>query len=61
VAVEHCGGVVAGFTIVVELAETDGDQQVSDDLLDAAVITTGTEAYRRTDGIAVIPLCLLGP
>jgi predicted AAA+ superfamily ATPase len=35
--------------------------QLGDDLLDAAVITTGPEAYRRTDGIAVIPLCLLEP
>ncbi|MCM4082013.1 ATP-binding protein [Paractinoplanes hotanensis] len=35
--------------------------QLGDDLLDAAVITTGSEAYRRTDGIAVIPLCLLKP
>jgi uncharacterized protein len=33
--------------------------QLGDDLLDAAVITTGSEAYRRADGIAVIPLCLL--
>ena len=31
------------------------------DLLDAAVITTGTQAYRRPDGIAVIPAGLLGP
>jgi predicted AAA+ superfamily ATPase len=31
------------------------------DLLDAAVITTGTHAYRRPDGIAVIPAALLGP
>ncbi|HEX6755768.1 MAG TPA: DUF4143 domain-containing protein [Mycobacteriales bacterium] len=30
-------------------------------LLDAAVITTGTEAYRRPDGIAVVPAALLGP
>jgi uncharacterized protein len=35
--------------------------QLGDDLLDAAVITTGSEAYRRADGIAVIPLCLLAP
>jgi len=35
--------------------------QLGDDLLDAAVITTGAEAYRRADGIAVIPLCLLEP
>jgi uncharacterized protein len=36
-------------------------EQMGDDLLDAAVITTGTEAYRREDGIAVIPAALLGP
>lgn len=35
-------------------------QELGDQLLDAAVITTGPEAYRRTDGIAVIPLGLLG-
>jgi predicted AAA+ superfamily ATPase len=34
--------------------------QVGDDLLDAAVITTGLAAYRRPDGIAVIPATLLG-
>lgn len=28
---------------------------------DAAVITTGAEAYRRPDGIAVVPAALLGP
>lgn len=26
----------------------------------AVVITTGTDAYRRSDGIAVVPLGLLG-
>jgi uncharacterized protein len=30
-------------------------------LADAAVITTGQYAYRRPDGIAVIPASLLGP
>jgi hypothetical protein len=30
-------------------------------LLDAAVITTGHDAYRRSDGVAVIPAALLGP
>jgi predicted AAA+ superfamily ATPase len=35
--------------------------KLGDDLLDAAVITTGAHAYRRTDGIAVIPAALLGP
>lgn len=36
-------------------------ERIGDDLLDAVVITTGTEAYRRPDGIAVIPAALLGP
>lgn len=35
-------------------------KQVGDELLDAVIITTGTEAYRRPDGIAVIPAALLG-
>lgn len=36
-------------------------EQIGDELLDAIVITTGQEAYRRRDGIAVIPAGLLGP
>jgi predicted AAA+ superfamily ATPase len=34
--------------------------QLGEQLADAAVITTGSEAYRRSDGIAVVPLALLG-
>ncbi|MBI4727926.1 MAG: ATP-binding protein [Acidobacteria bacterium] len=34
--------------------------RIGDDLLDAVVITTGRDAYRRSDGIAVVPLALLG-
>lgn len=34
---------------------------IGDDLLDAVVITTGPEAYRRGDGIGVVPAALLGP
>lgn len=36
-------------------------ERLGPDLLDAAVITTGPEAYRRPDGIAVVPAALLGP
>ncbi|MBA4158828.1 MAG: ATP-binding protein [Gemmatimonadetes bacterium] len=36
-------------------------EQIGADLLDAAVIHTGPEAYRRPDGIAVVPAALLGP
>lgn len=38
------------------LAERLGDQ-----LLDAVIVTTGPEAYRRSDGIAVVPAAVLGP
>jgi uncharacterized protein len=36
-------------------------ERIGDDLLDAAVITTGRRAFRRKDGVAVIPAALLGP
>lgn len=36
-------------------------ERLGDDLADAAVITTGPAAYRRPDGIAVIPAALLAP
>lgn len=62
------GRVVA---IEVKLARTvdDGDvrhlrwlrEQIGDRLLDAVVCTSGPEAYRRPDGIGVVPLALLGP
>ena len=35
--------------------------ELGDDVLDAAVITTGPHANRRPDGIAVVPAALLGP
>ncbi|MBL0884944.1 ATP-binding protein [Myceligenerans indicum] len=35
--------------------------RIGDDLLDAVVIYAGEHVYRRRDGIAVIPLALLGP
>lgn len=35
--------------------------QLPDRVVDTVVITTGEHAYRRNDGVAVIPLALLGP
>lgn len=35
--------------------------RIGHDLLDAVVVTTGPIAYRRRDGIAVVPAALLGP
>jgi uncharacterized protein len=66
--VECAGRVLA---LEVKLGQVVGDRdvrhliwlraQLGDDLADAAVITTGRSAYRRPDGIAVIPASLLGP
>jgi predicted AAA+ superfamily ATPase len=62
------GAVVA---IEVKLSETVGDSdvrhlnwlgdQIGDRLVDRVVATTGGTAYRRPDGVAVVPLALLGP
>ncbi len=37
------------------------DHQLGDRLLDRVIVTTGPTAYRRDDGVAVVPLSLLGP
>jgi hypothetical protein len=59
------------LAIEVKLAHTIRDDdlrhlrwlrdQLGDDVLDAIVVTTGTDAYRRPDGIGVVPAALLGP
>lgn len=36
-------------------------EKIGDELLDALVISTGDAAYRRADGIGVVPAALLGP
>jgi predicted AAA+ superfamily ATPase len=36
-------------------------ERIGSDLLDAVIVTTGEEAYRRQDGVAVVPAALLGP
>ncbi len=56
--------------IEVKLAGTVSDKdtvhlrwltdRLGPDLLDSVIVTTGQHAYRRTDGIAVVPLALLG-
>ncbi len=35
--------------------------KAGDDMLDAVVINTGSYAYRRKDGVAVVPAALFGP
>jgi predicted AAA+ superfamily ATPase len=66
--VERADGRVVAIEVKLTATPTDHDvrhlhwlrERIGDDLLDAAVITTGPEAYRRRDGIAVIPAALLG-
>ena len=60
---------VLAIEVKLSAAITDDDvkqlhwlrNRIGDDLLDAIVITTGPQAYRRTDGIGVVPAALLGP
>lgn len=66
--VERSGGVVA---IEVKLGQVPDQRDVGhllwlreelgDAMVDAMVVTTGPAAYRRPDGIAVVPAALLGP
>ena len=59
------------LAIEVKLAATVEDRDTThlhwlaghlgENLLDAIVINTGPHAYRRPDGIGVVPLALLGP
>lgn len=68
VVVRPDGSVIA---IEVKLAVTVTDDDVrhlawlrsrlGDDLVAAVVVTTGKRAYRRADGVLVVPFALLGP
>jgi predicted AAA+ superfamily ATPase len=68
IIVERQDGRVVALEVKLASAIYDHDvrgllwlrDQIGADLLDAAIITTGQEAYRRADGIAVIPAALLG-
>lgn len=65
--VERGDGRVVAIEVKLAANVTDHDVRhikwlentIGPDLLDAAIITTGTDAYRRADGIAVIPAVLL--
>lgn len=67
--VEGRGLRVLAIEVKLGQAVTDADvrhlhwlrHQLGGALLDAVVLTTGAEAYRRPDGVAVVPLALLGP
>ncbi len=67
--VERTDGRIVAFEIKLAQVPQDRDvrhlkwleDQIGGDLLDSVILTTGREAFRRMDGIAVIPLSLLGP
>lgn len=67
--VERADGSVVAIEIKLSRDVSDADakhltwlkQKLGDRVLDQAIITAGPQAYRRRDGIAVIPLALLGP
>ncbi len=68
VAIRGDGKTVAiEVTLSATVAERDvhhlhwRNEHIGDDVLDAIVLTTGADAYRRADGIGVVPLALLGP
>lgn len=60
---------VVAVEVKLSSAITDDDvkhllwlrEQVGEDFLDGIVINTGPYAYRRKDGIAVVPAALIGP
>ena len=66
--VEGPEGQIVGIEVKLAAGVKDADvrhlhwlrDQLPDDTVDLLVITTGTHAYRRPDGIAVVPLALIG-
>lgn len=62
-------GRVVGIEVKLASAVDDHDvrhlrwlrEQLADEVSDLVVVNTGSFAYRRPDGIAVVPLALLGP
>jgi uncharacterized protein len=67
--VERPDGRVVAIEVKLKRTVQDADlrhlawlkEKVGDELLDALVVTTGEHAYRRPDGIGVVPAALLGP
>lgn len=67
--VERADGRIVALEVKLAQTITDHDVrhldwlagEIGDELLDRVVISTGQSAYRRRDGIAVVPAALLGP
>ncbi|MDO5668593.1 MAG: DUF4143 domain-containing protein [Corynebacterium sp.] len=66
--VQGAEGQILGIEVKLAPSVTDADvrhllwlrKQIPDRVVDLVVVTTGTHAYRRPDGVAVVPLALLG-
>jgi len=69
IIVERRDGRVLALEVKLARTVSDDDlvhlkwlkREVGEDLLDAVVITAGPFAYRRPDGILVVPAAMLGP
>lgn len=67
--VERADGSVVAIEVKLARTASSGDtkhlawlkRKLGDRVLDQLIVTTGPEAYRREDGVAVVPLALLGP
>lgn len=67
--VEGAEGQVIGVEVKLSGSIVDADvrhllwlrEQMPGRVVDLMVVNTGTVAYRRPDGVAVVPLALLGP
>ena len=67
--VERADGAVVAIEVKLARSVSSDDgkhlswlrQRLGDRVLDRVIITTGPQAYRRSDGVAVVPLALLGP
>ena len=67
--VERADGRVLAIEVKLGGAVDDADvahllwlqRELGDDVVDTVVLSTGQRAYRRPDGVAVVPLALLGP
>lgn len=66
--VEGPDGRIVGIEVKLARSVDDHDvrhllwlrEKLGDDVADLVVLTTGPEAYRRADGVVVVPLALLG-
>lgn len=67
--VERYDGKIVAVEVKLSATVSDADvghlawlaDRLGSDFLDAVIVTTGRDAYRRADGIAVVPAALLGP